>query len=280
MNDAIAVRPAGVPAGENRLLERALQRATAARVGLGRTGAAIRTVDHLRFQLDHALARDAVGTGLDVPGLLAALQSRGRRSVALRSAAARAASSAGRETYLRRPDLGRRLHPDSAAVLREYSEELSLPEADPAAIAFVLADGLSATAIERHALPVLDALWAKLPELSESSAKPAPVCVVTDARVAIGDEIGAILGAQLAVVLIGERPGLSAPDSMGIYLTWSPQPGRTDADRNCISNIRLGGLPYAEAAERTLFYLEAARRRQRTGFDLKLDLQARLGDKQ
>ena len=244
------------------IIKRSLQQATIARVGLGRAGSAIATDDHLRFQLDHAQARDAVKATLDERTLLRGLAERGLQAVALRSAVYEAPDEDRRRTYLRRPDLGRNLSQDSAASLRELAR--THPQTPD--IVFVIADGLSSLAAERHALPVLDAARALLPSDAWSLG---PVCVVEQARVAIGDIIGHFLGARCAVVLIGERPGLSAADSLGIYITWSPQPGRTDAERNCISNIRPEGLSYIEAARRLRFYLTGARHLQRSGIDLK-----------
>jgi ethanolamine ammonia-lyase small subunit len=159
-----------------------------------------------------------------------------------------------RATFLRRPDLGRRLQPDSAAQLQPGRYD----------IAFVIADGLSALAVERHALNVLAALL-PLPD----DWRMAPVCVVEQGRVAVGDAIGAAVGANLAVVMIGERPGLTSPDSLGIYITWEPRPGRKDFERNCISNIRPEGLSYAAAAARLRFYLQEAARLRVTGIALK-----------
>ena len=219
-----------------------------ARTALGRTGPAIPTRHHLDFQLDHALARDAVHTTLNVPSLLAALRERHLHPIALHSAAP------DRTTYLRRPDLGRTLAEESAAALQPNPNDVTL----------ILADGLSAQAIERHALPLLDAL---LPLLTDWRLGPVPV--VTQARVAIGDPIGTLLHSTLTVLLIGERPGLSAPDSLGVYLTWHPRPGRTDAERNCISNIRHEGLGYLDAARRIHAYMQGARLLNQTGIALK-----------
>ena len=221
-----------------------------ARVGLGRAGVAVPTVHQLRFQLDHALARDAVHAGLNVGGLMDGLRERGLRPVSLRSRV----PQGERQVYLKRPDLGRRLDGESAGALVAEGSE----------VVFVLADGLSALAVERHALPLLDAL---LPLLA--GWRVGVACVVTEARVAIGDEIGGLLGAGATVMLIGERPGLSAPDSLGVYLTWQPRMGRSDAERNCVSNIREGGLGYAEAAGRVRDYLEGARRLGLSGVGLK-----------
>jgi ethanolamine ammonia-lyase small subunit len=215
------------------------------------------TQDHLQFQLDHALARDAVHAELDVALLQHGLQARGLESIALQSAASATANHpAARGTYLRRPDLGRALHANSIAALKQRITPS--PE-------IILADGLSSLAVERHALPLLDATLGLL--------DPGPwtlTPVVTNARVAIGDEIGQLLQARLTVMLIGERPGLSSPDSLGCYITWDPRPGRTDAERNCISNIRGdAGLSYAAAAQRIGHYLAEATRRGTTGTALK-----------
>ncbi len=240
----------------------ALRRYTSARVSLGRVGPAIPTSEQLRFQLDHALARDAVHAQLDVTALVQVLRERQMECLALRSAVAGEPGQDDRRVYLRRPDLGRALCPDSAQVLREHSTNI-LEESE---VVFVIADGLSALAVERHALPLLDAV---MHDLDPERWRMGPVCVVSQGRVAIGDEIGALLQAKLAVVLIGERPGLSAPDSLGVYITWEPRPGRTDAERNCISNIRHEGLSYADAAQRIVFYMNEAKRLQCTGIALK-----------
>jgi ethanolamine ammonia-lyase small subunit len=225
---------------------------TSARLSIGNTAPAISTSEHLRFHLDHALARDAVHTQLDITMLQRGLRDRGLQPLPLHS------NAADRKTYLRRPDLGRTLHPDSALLLREHAT--SQPEADTL---FILADGLSALAIERHALSLLHATLPLLP--AHSSLVP----VITHARVAIGDEIGSLLHSRITVLLIGERPGLSSPDSLGVYITWNPHPGCTDAERNCISNIRAEGLSYTEAAARISHYISEARRLQTTGIALK-----------
>jgi ethanolamine ammonia-lyase small subunit len=180
------------------------------------------------------------------------LKDRGLKPLSLRSAAL------DRKTYLVRPDLGRTLHPDSAELLREEASAYT-----EAGILFLLADGLSALALERHAPPLLDAT---IPLITYHFSL---IPVVTNARVAIGDEIGSILSAKITVLLIGERPGLSSPDSLGVYITWDPHPGRTDAERNCISNIRAEGLSYADAATRIAHYVSEANRLQTTGTALK-----------
>jgi len=242
-------------------MDESLQRYTSARISLGQAGPAIPTREQLRFQLDHALARDAVHAQLDVTAMLQGLRHRKMECLALRSAIA-AAPGDDRQLYLHRPDLGRTLHPDSRQVLQQPSAS-TVKEPD---VVFVIADGLSALAVERHALPLLDETTSLLPP---DQWRIGPVCVVSQARVAIGDEIGDLLHAKLSVLFIGERPGLSAPDSLGVYITWNPRPGRTDAERNCISNIRHEGLTYADAAQRIVFYMNTAKRLQATGVMLK-----------
>lgn len=216
-----------------------LRELTSARIALGRAGHSLPTRELLAFQLAHAKARDAVGRAMDVTMFHEALF--------LHSAAH------DRATYLRRPDLGRRLDTDSAGRITRGDWDAAL----------IVADGLSATAIHRHALPFLEASRTELADW-----RIAPVCVVEQGRVAIGDEIGELIGAKLAVVMIGERPGLSSPDSMGVYLTWSPRIGRTDAERNCVSNIRAEGLEPALAARRVAAIMRAAREQRLTGVGL------------
>ena len=228
-----------------------LRRFTPARVGLGRAGNGLPTAVHLAFQADHAAARDAVHATLDVTGLQAELTQAGIGSLAVHSAAP------DRQTYLRRPDLGRRLLDTDHARLPIM----------PGAMLFVVCDGLSAVAVQRHAAPLLTRV---IPPLR--AAHPvAPVVIATQGRVALGDDIGGTMGAEAVAVLIGERPGLSAADSLGIYLTWQPRPGRTDAERNCISNIRPAGLPIPQAAAKLLWLIEAMRRLRLTGVALKDD---------
>jgi ethanolamine ammonia-lyase small subunit len=242
---------------------------TSARLSLGRTASAISTADHLQFQLDHALARDAVHAPLDVAMLSSSLQARNLHPIVLRSAVE--PNPNDRRAYLRRPDLGRKLHPDSIAALKPGAPGLASETWDAATnvagtrILFLLADGLSSLAVERHALSLLDATLPLIPN-------PCPLIpLVQNARVAIADEIGHLLHADLTVLLIGERPGLSSADSLGVYITWAPQPGRTtDAERNCISNIRGDhGLSYAEAAHRIAHYIAEATRLHTTGIALK-----------
>jgi ethanolamine ammonia-lyase small subunit len=232
---------------------------TPARVGLGKAGISLPTAHHLEFQLAHALARDAVYTQLDAEAIAAGLHARNLPALRVHSAAA------DRLTYLRRPDLGRRLD----AASRSELEGLRGPGC---ALVFAVADGLSATAANRYAVATIAATLAGL----HSERLSAPVVLVEQGRVAIGDEIGEALGAELAVVLIGERPGLSAHDSLGAYVTWSPRSGVTDAARNCISNIREGGLPIAEAGSQIAALIAAARRERCTGIALSSSIAATL----
>jgi ethanolamine ammonia-lyase small subunit len=229
---------------------RRLRDFTPARVALGRAGPSVPTRELLDFQLAHARARDAVQQELDARGLLAEL---GSGAVLLSSAAP------DRVTYLRRPDLGRRLSDESRGRLEKSEYDA----------AFVVVDGLSALAVQRHAALLLGAVMPGL-----EGWKLAPITVVERGRVAIGDEIGEALGAALSVVLIGERPGLSSPDSMGVYLTWHPHVGATDAERNCISNIRPEGLGYDLAAHKLVFLMNESRRRKLSGVRLKEEARA------
>jgi len=231
---------------------------TPARIGLGHVGGSLPTSAHLAFQLAHARARDAVHRALDVARLLADLRGAGFEAIPVHSAAG------NRLEYLERPDLGRRLSPESRIAL----EPARATATEVRDAVFVVADGLSAAAPQRHAAPLLAIL---IPVLVREGWRIPPVIVAEQGRVALGDEIGKLLGARLAAVLIGERPGLSSPDSLGIYLTWEPGPGRTDADRNCISNVRPDGLAYALAADRLQFLMTEARRRKLTGIGLKTD---------
>ncbi len=230
-----------------------LRALTPARVALGRTGVSQQTHDLLDFQQAHAMARDAVHARLDTASLASEIEGIiGAAVMTLRSQAT------DRATYLQRPDLGRMLDAASEAALAAVRQE------DGCDLALVVADGLSALAVERHAAALLRAL---LPRIE--GWRVAPVCVVAQGRVAIGDAIGDALRAALSVVLIGERPGLSSPDSLGAYITWQPRPGRSDAERNCISNIRAEGLGYEQAAGQLGFYLAEARQRRLTGVELK-----------
>ena len=231
-----------------------LRRHTAARIALGRAGASLPTAAHLAFQQAHAEARDAVHARLAVDALMRGLRALGEAPRVVQSRAA------DRAVYLQRPDLGRRLDEAGARALAD----LCAPATD---LAFVLADGLSALALQRQALPLFAALRERL--LAEGGWTWAPPVVAIQARVALGDEIGALLNARCVVVLIGERPGLSAPDSLGVYFSWAPRPGLVDAQRNCLSNIRPEGLAPAAAAARLHRLLAEARTRQLSGIALK-----------
>ncbi|MGD0735061.1 MAG: ethanolamine ammonia-lyase subunit EutC [Terracidiphilus sp.] len=231
-----------------------LRSLTPARVALGRTGVSLPTRALLSFQLSHAQARDAVHARLESASLAATLaQLSACPILCLHSAAP------DRTTYLQRPDLGRILDEPSRALLtNQASANLNFD------LALIVADGLSALAVERHVPPLMHEL---LPLLAAWDL--APITVVEQGRVAIADEIATVLHAQISVILIGERPGLSSPDSLGAYITYDPRPGRTDAERNCISNIRTEGLSYTQAAAQLAFYLTEARRRQLSGVALK-----------
>lgn len=242
---------------------------TDARIALGRAGVSQPTAAHLAFQLAHAQARDAVHGQLDVHGLQQAVEALGHHSVHLHSAAP------DRAHYLQRPDWGRRLDEPSRAKV------LALRPADGAApldLAVVVADGLSPLAVQRHAPALLAHL---LPLLSEDTPQPwrlGPLAVVEQGRVAVGDEVGACLGARCVLVLIGERPGLSSPDSLGVYFTWAPRVGRSDAERNCVSNVREAGLPPERAARKLYALLNEARRRGLSGIALKDETPEALGE--
>lgn len=237
---------------------RGLRAVTAARIGLARAGSSVATREMLAFDLDHARARDAVHLPFERAALLDGLRERGLDALAVHSAAP------DRATYLQRPDLGRRLDAASRADLLRVASE---PVPD---LVLVIGDGLSTAAIHANALPLVDAL---LPLLGERGWRLAPVVVARQARVALADEVGECLGARLAVSLIGERPGLSAADSLGIYLTYGPRVGRKDAERNCISNVRRGGLAHAEAAALLVRLAGTALQRGLSGVDLKDDRQ-------
>jgi ethanolamine ammonia-lyase small subunit len=238
-----------------------LRRFTSARIALGRAGSSLPTVPMLAFQLSHARARDAVHQPLDVAALHAAFNAAGFETLDVESAAP------DREHYLRRPDLGRKLNDESTSRLRDYAA------AAPAAfdVLFVVADGLSAYAAARHAVPLLERMRTKLAGISIG-----PIVVARQARVALGDSIGELLRARIVVMLIGERPGLSSPDSLGIYLTYEPRIGKSDAERNCISNVRPEGLGYDAAAFKLHYLLTEATRHKLTGFRLKDDSDALL----
>ena len=257
----------------------ALRRLTPARIALGRAGTSLPTSEVLRFAAAHAQARDAVHLPLDAAALEADLRARGHAVLQARSRAAT------RTEYLVRPDLGRVLDDASRAALQAQRAA-----AGPVDLCLVVGDGLSAVAAQRHAPALVAALAAALggdgdgpgdrgdegrenvegdPRAAPGAVRIGPVVIATQARVALADEIGQCLGAALALILLGERPGLSSPDSLGAYLTWAPAPGHAEAERNCVSNIRPEGQPVPEAAARLAWLVRAALRLRVTGIGLK-----------
>lgn len=242
------------PATENPW--RQLRQLTPARIALGRAGTSLPTGAQLDFQFAHAQARDAVHLPFDHAGLREQLHERSLDTLLLQSAAA------DRHIYLQRPDLGRRLNEASASALDEYAAE----NGRGYDLAIVIADGLSSLAVQRHSLPFLERL---LEQVREEGWSLAPITLVEQGRVAVADEVGEKLGAKMSVILIGERPGLSSPDSLGLYFTYGPKVGLNDAYRNCISNVRLEGLSYGMATFRLMYLMREACRRQLSGVDLK-----------
>jgi ethanolamine ammonia-lyase small subunit len=232
---------------------RDLRGLTPARVGLGRSGAGLPTDALLAFTLDHARARDAVHAAFDVAGLMEGLGALGLEPLEVRSRAG------DRKDYLRRPDLGRMLEQGSHQALAAHGGA-------PCRLALVVGDGLSPTAANRHAIELVRHL---VPRLATAGIGIDGAVVASGARVALGDEIGAMLGAEMLVMLIGERPGLSTPDSLGAYLTFAPRVGRSDAERNCVSNIHGAGLGYDEAAARIAWLVREGLAREVTGVALK-----------
>ena len=231
-----------------------LRALTPARVALGRAGASLPTEALLSFTLDHARARDAVHAAFDPAPLVAGISALGLSALTVQSRAG------SRQDYLRRPDLGRRLDAASEQALAEAAGQSG------GRLVIAIGDGLSPKAVHAHALPLMGHLAV---QLSAAQIEIGPVVVASGARVALGDEIGAILAAPMIVVLIGERPGLSAPDSLGAYLTFAPKLGRTDADRNCVSNIHRAGLSHEEAAFKIAWLVREGLARKVTGVALK-----------
>jgi ethanolamine ammonia-lyase small subunit len=234
-------------------LWRRLAELTPARIGLGRSGSGMPTSQTLSFALAHAMARDAVHAPLDIPLVRGQIEAAGFKTVTVASRAET------REQYLVQPDLGRRL---SAASERQLSS-LNTAAVD---LALILGDGLSSKAVHTHAVSFLAALQ---PHIARHRWSLAPVILASQARVAIADEAGALLNAKASVMVIGERPGLSSPDSLGVYITYAPRAGRQDSERNCISNIHQAGLTYEEAAFKTAWLLQEALARRLTGVALK-----------
>ncbi len=235
-------------------LWKTLQRDTQARIALGRTGVSVPSQVMLDFKLDHAHARDAVYSTLDRVELNASLE-RINCSVCLLQSKA-----SSRTEYLQRPDQGRRLSVESHARL------ISICPTTPADVSIIIADGLSATAVNDHAVPVIERLICLF---QKDEISISPITIVEQGRVAISDEIGYLLKSKVAIVFIGERPGLSSPDSLGVYLTYGPMVGLTDESRNCISNIRPKGLPLQQAADKIFYLVKESLRRKLSGVALK-----------
>ena len=231
-----------------------LRSATSARIALGRAGGSLPTQEWLNFKAAHAAARDAVHFPFDAEQLAAEIGALGVDVVIVNSAAP------DRRTFLERPDLGRQLDEQSRYALQQIR---TAPQTD---LVIVVSDGLSAIAVHRQVRPLLATL---VPRLAADEWSIAPIVVARFGRVALEDEIGQLLGAHLALMLIGERPGLGSPDSLGAYLVYAPRCGNTDANRNCVSNIRPEGLPHEAAADTIHYLLSEARRRQLSGVQLK-----------
>jgi len=230
----------------------ALKEFTRARIAIGRAGVSIPLQQSLDFKLAHAHARDAVYSNLDTDKLPEMLKVFNLPVLTVRSKAQT------RQKYLKRPDLGRSLDESSIALLDTYAGSYD--------VVFIIADGLSATAVNENTVPLLELL---LPALSAEKLKIAPVCLAEQGRVALGDDIAGRLGAKFSIMLIGERPGLSAADSMGAYLTYNPKPGLTDESRNCVSNIRPHGLKHKPAADKIFYLVTEAFKRKLSGVALK-----------
>lgn len=229
-----------------------LRRITAARIALGRTGSSLPLAASLSFKLDHARARDAVHTPLQQAELAAGLRDAGIACRELES------EVADRSEYLTRPDKGRRLSKASRRQLQGVDAGCD--------VCLVIGDGLSARAIHENARNYVQLT---IPLLEQAGLRVGPVCVVRNARVAIGDEIGELLGAKVVVMLIGERPGLSSPNSLGVYMTLHPRVGTTDERRNCISNVREGGLPIIEGVRKLGYLVEESLKLGTSGVELK-----------
>ena len=232
-----------------------LRAGTSARIALGRAGGSLPTHEWLDFKSAHAAARDAVHNVFSADQLAGEIAKLGVQTLIVGSAAP------DRATFLQRPDLGRRLDPPSQQLLEAF-----VPPPDRPELAIVVSDGLSALAVHTQAAPLLAEL---LPKLSNDGWRLAPIVIARFGRVALQDQVGSLLGAQLSLMLIGERPGLGSPDSLGAYLVYDPKPGNTDAQRNCVSNIRPEGLPIPAAAETLHYLLSESRQRQLSGVQLK-----------
>ncbi len=231
-----------------------LKKFTDARIALGRTGVSIPVKENLQFKMAHAFARDAIYTKMDMDALARGMDHLDHPYCFLHSRAE------NREQYLQRPDLGRMLSADGFSTMEEASGDKSYD------ICINIADGLSATAVNLHSIALLHEI---LPLLKATGFSVSPVCLIEQGRVAIGDETGSYFQAKLSIILIGERPGLSSPDSLGVYITYHPQKGNTDAMRNCVSNIRPKGLSYSAAADKIVYLIKESIRLQISGVALK-----------
>ncbi|MCQ8820270.1 ethanolamine ammonia-lyase subunit EutC [Pseudoalteromonas agarivorans] len=244
-----------------------LRRFTDARIGLGRAGISLPTSEMLAFQLSHAQARDAVNFPLDISEMAKTLSAIDALSEVEKPLSVQS-EAVDRVTYLQRPDLGRKLNQAGRTTLLNTMQNRQSSTQAQYDLAIVVVDGLSSLAVQKNAAPFISELLSQL-HSNSMPYKLAPITLVEQGRVAIGDDIGELLNAQVVMVLIGERPGLSSPDSLGLYLTWEPKTGLNDACRNCISNIRPAGLSYFEAARRAVYLLQEAKKRGLTGVNLK-----------
>jgi len=244
-----------------------LRRFTDARIGLGRAGISLPTSEMLAFQLSHAQARDAVNFPLDINEMTKTLSAIDALSGADKPLNVQS-EAVDRVTYLQRPDLGRKLNEAGRTALLNTMQNKQSSTQAQYDLAIVVVDGLSSLAVQKNAAPFISELLSQL-QGNSMAYKLAPITLVEQGRVAIGDDIGELLNAQVVMVLIGERPGLSSPDSLGLYLTWAPKTGLNDACRNCISNIRPAGLSYFEAARRAVYLLQEAKKLGLTGVNLK-----------
>jgi ethanolamine ammonia-lyase small subunit len=228
-----------------------LRKFTNARIAIGRAGVSVPTSESLAFGLAHAFARDAVYDRLEVVGCRLEI-------LKLHPCLVLHSRAVDRNQYLQRPDLGRRLNDESIAEVKTLAGNYD--------ICINVADGLSATAVNNHAVPLLTML---IPAMKLAGWSLAPVCIIEQGRVAISDETGALLNAKISIILIGERPGLSSPDSLGVYFTYGPSVGNTDERRNCISNINANGLSYEEAVTKIMHLVKEALRLKLSGVMLK-----------
>jgi ethanolamine ammonia-lyase small subunit len=229
-----------------------LRRFTSARIALGRAGGSLPTAELLDFALAHAAARDAVHSVLDVPALMRDLEPIGLPVIVCKS------QVSDRTLYLQRPDLGSRLDPASRDALAVLAGE--------ADVSIVISDGLSATAAAAHAASLLKEL---IPMLRAHGLSLSPLVIAPFGRVAVQDEVGAALGSRASLIVLGERPGLGCPDGLGGYLVYDPRPGNTNAQRNCVSNIRPAGLPIPAAAATLEYLIGQSIRRKISGIQLK-----------